>query len=353
MPQAEKKSRKIYSPLFLGLTALFLALVIAYIFQKIRPVISFIPQLLLQKQPAVKEENGRTNILLLGISGGTHDGANLTDSIIFISADFKNRDVVMLSVPRDIWIPSLKAKINSVYYYGEKKKTGGGFILAKSSISEVLGVSPQYTIKLDFSTFEKIIDQIGGIDIDVTVPFEDKLYPIPGKENDFCGGDPKFMCRYETLKFDKGLQHMDGARALKYVRSRYSGDGEGTDFSRSRRQQEVISAIIAKVKPMVKLNNLGELKKLYDEVNKNIETDLSTPDMLQLGKYYFSNQGITPRKLVLDTGDDIKKIPGLLKNPPVWEYNGQWVLVPRSGDFNEIHEYVSCELAGKTCVIKP
>lgn len=362
MPRFKRKFFKYFKTVLLGLAAVATVLVIFMLVKVLLPVADFAQKnrftpaffisLALEKEPRVNLSNGRFNLVVLGVSGGNHDGANLTDSINFFSIDFTKKDTVMVSVPRDIWLPSLKTKINSVYYYGEKKKAGGGAILVKSAISEVLGQQPVYSLKMDFAAFEKIIDLVGGINIDVEKSFEDRFYPIPGKENDFCGGDPEFLCRFETLRFNNGLQHMDGARALKYVRSRFSGDGEGTDFSRSRRQHQVISAITQKVKGMTSLKDISKLKSIFDEVYKYLESDLTLSDMMSLGKYYLFNSDIKIRQVVLDTGDNVKKIPGLLVNPPLWEYNGIWVLTPRSGDYQEIHEYISCQLKGGNCEIK-
>src|SRR3989344_1501433 len=89
---------------------------------------SFI-SLLLEREPNLKTSNNRSNIIILGVSGGNHEGPSLTDSNIFLSIDIKSNDIVMVSVPRDFYLQSLKTKINSVYYYGEQKKTGGGLIL--------------------------------------------------------------------------------------------------------------------------------------------------------------------------------------------------------------------------------
>jgi len=361
MPPNKRQFLKLLKPAAFGLSAAILALLIFFLIKAVSPFAGFIIQnhltpstfvsLLLEREPRLKLSDNRANIIILGISGGKHEGANLTDSIIFLSIDFKKKDAVMVSVPRDIWLPSLKTKINSVYYYGEKKKSGGGFILSKSSISEILGQSSSYVIKLDFSAFEKIIDLLGGIDVDVETGFEDRFYPIPGKENDFCGGDPQFLCRYETVSFSKGLQHMDGDSALKYVRSRFSEDREGTDFSRSRRQHQIVSAIVAKIKSLNSPKYFPLLKNIFEESSKNIETDLNLAEMLSLAKFFYFNPEISIRQVILDTGDNVNKIPGLLINPPLWQYDGIWVLVPRTGDYQEIHQYIACQLEKKDCQI--
>ena len=362
MPPYKRKFLKYLKPVTIGLLTVLSAVLIFFLVKAAIPIAGFISKnrltpaffvsWFLEKEPQLKLNGGRANIIILGISGGSHEGANLTDSIIFLSFDFKAKDTVMISVPRDIWLPSLKTKINSVYYYGEKKKSGGGFILTKSAISEVLGTQSSYALVLDFSAFEKIIDLLGGIDLDIEHSFEDRLYPIAGRENDFCGGDPEFKCRYETVRFEKGISHLDGVSVLKYVRSRFSDDEQGTDFSRSRRQHQVISAIVAKIKSMNSPKYFPVLKDIFEESYKYIKSDLNLAEMMSLAKFFYFNPEISIRQVVLDSGDDVKKIPGLLINPPIWEFDGIWVLTPRTGNFTEIHDYISCQLEKGNCEIK-
>src|SRR3990167_5619174 len=185
---------------------------------------------------------GRTDILIMGKAGEGHTAPDLTDTIIFVSVSHIDSSVILLSLPRDIWIPSLRAKLNSAYYWGNQKQEKGGLILAKSSTEEIVGKPIHYGIIVDFSGFKRIIDVLGGIKVEVQTSFIDEKYPIAGRENDECDGDPDFKCRYESVKFDAGVQSMDGETALKFVRSRNAEGDEGTDLARSARQQKVIAA---------------------------------------------------------------------------------------------------------------
>ncbi len=314
---------------------------------------SLIQSLVFDKKPDLKEYKGRTNVVLLGISGGSHEGGDLTDTIIFTSTDFAKKDVVVVSVPRDVWLPSLKDRINSAYHYGEEKKPGGGLILAKAAIEEVLGQPVQYGLMINFSGFEKVIDLIGGVDIEVEKSFTDKLYPVEGKENDTCGSDKTYACRYETLVFEKGRQHMDGKLALKYVRSRHAEGEEGTDFARGRRQQQVILAVKNKIITQKLWKDFNLMKKLYEVFMQNVATDLNWSEKILLGKFFLTMPEGVVRQLVLDTGDEKQKRKGFLVNPPAWQYKDMWVLTPRSGDFTEIQKYISCQLESPSCEIKP
>lgn len=302
----------------------------------------------------IKSYAGRTNIVLLGFSGGEYDGADLSDSIIFISIDNIKQDIVTISVPRDLWMQSLKAKINTAYHYGEKKKPdGGGMILSKASISEVMGVPVHYGVTLDFSSFQTIIDDVGGVDVAVEESFADAKFPIAGKENDFCGGDPLFSCRYETVSFQNGIQHMDGTKALKYVRSRNATGDEGTDFARSRRQQQVLLALQKKILTSANFKDLQKIINLAKKFDAFVKSDMNWSEKLSLGRLLYSYKGATVRRLSLDFGDQEKNIKGFLVNPPLWQYEGTWVLVPRKDNFDEIHKFVQCHLKDANCQIQP
>jgi polyisoprenyl-teichoic acid--peptidoglycan teichoic acid transferase len=194
---------------------------------------------LFSRDSAIKSENGRVNILILGKGGKGHAGADLTDTMIFASLSLTNHSITLVSIPRDIWIPEIRAKINSVYHYGNVQlERGGGLNFAKQVASKVTGQPVDYALAIDFSGFQDIIDTIGGVDVSVDRSFTDTKYPIAGKENDMCGGDITFACRYKTIHFDKGIIHMDGATALEFARSREGDNGENTDFARSVRQQK-------------------------------------------------------------------------------------------------------------------
>lgn len=314
----------------------------------------FIRSLIFDTNSSIKKYKNRTNIIILGISGGTHEGADLTDTIMFISLDWTTmHDTVLISIPRDIWLKSLKAKVNTAYHYGEEKKKGGGLILSKSAIEEIIGVPIHYAWIVDFTGFIKMIDLVGGIKINVDKKIDDKFYPITGREEDFCGGDPTFACRYEHLVFETGWQNMDGEKALKYVRSRYSEGDVGTDFSRSKRQQQVIVAYKNKIIDSSVWKNPDTVKKIFNTFDNATDTDMNMSEQILFMKYFIKVSLQEIRSVILDSGDEQKKIPGFLVNPPLWKYDGNWVLEPKSGTFDEIHKFVSCMLENPHCLVRP
>lgn len=290
-------------------------------------------RLLLNTGADLASSDGRTNLLLLGIGGGAHAGADLTDTIMVVSFDIRKKDIAMISVPRDIWSDTLKDKINSAYHYGEEKKAGGGIILSKVIVEDVVGLPIHYALLIDFSGFKNVIDIAGGIDVTVPASFVDAQFPIAGKEEDPCGGDTSVRCRYETVAFDKGPQHMDGERALTYVRSRHAEGEEGSDFARGRRQQEVIVALMHKLKnPWTWLPPSRGIA-LFHAFDRATITDMRIGELATIGKLMVRSGNDEPKRI---------SFVDLLTEPPLWMY-GRYTLVPRES-FAAIHAYIKATL---------
>lgn len=281
----------------------------------------------------LKSQDGRTNILLLGIGGGSHAGADLTDTILVVSLDAKRKKMAMISVPRDLWSDTLKDKVNSAYHYGEEKKQGGGLTLAKVIVEDVVGLPIHYVLLIDFSGFENIIDIVGGIDITVPNAFTDSDFPIAGKENDLCDGDPQFRCRYESVSFILGSQHMDGEKALTYIRSRHAEGDEGTDFARGRRQQEVLAALQETLKNPTLWLPMSRTMLLFTAFDQASTTDMRIGELATVGK------------AILKIGyKETKRISFVdsLVEPPLWMY-GRYTLVPKES-YSAIHTFIKTQL---------
>jgi len=284
---------------------------------------------------------GRTDILIMGKAGEGHTAPDLTDTIIFVSVSHVDSSVILLSLPRDIWIPSLRAKLNSAYYWGNQKQEKGGLILAKSSTEEIVGKPIHYGIIVDFSGFKRIIDVLGGIKVEVQTSFIDEKYPIAGRENDECDGDPDFKCRYESVKFDAGVQSMDGETALKFVRSRNAEGDEGTDLARSARQQKVIAATKDRVlKPDVFLSP-KKMLTLWKVTKDSIETDMDPSAVAILARRAVEN-GQKTTSFVLPE-------EFLLKPPASSLYDNLYVFLPRGESWDGLHGWVDCVFEAGSC----
>jgi polyisoprenyl-teichoic acid--peptidoglycan teichoic acid transferase len=291
-------------------------------------------KLILGGGATLKQVDGRTNILVLGIGGLTHDGPDLTDTILVVSLNLINKSMTFISIPRDVWSDSLQDKINSAYHYGEAKNKGDGLTMAKVTTEEVLGIPINYSLLIDFSSFTKIIDLVDGIDVNVAVAFTDDEYPITGKENDLCNGDLTYACRYESIHFDKGIQHMDGTIALKYVRSRHSQSTEGSDFARNRRQQEVIIALKQKMTSLSQLVQLKRDLEIFKAMDAASDMDLSIGELLTVGKI---TAGIKNNQIHKVTIED------LFIQPSESEYGGRFVLIPQT-DWDIVHAAVKTRI---------
>lgn len=332
--------------LFVGLLLLLLTLGWGMAALRLSP--SALIAVITKNATFLKTANNRVNITILGIGGGNHDGADLTDTIQIVSLDVVSGDVVLISLPRDIWVPSFKDKINAAYHYGEEKQPGGGLIMAKSTVEEVVGIPIHYATLIDFAGFVHAVDALGGIDVDIPESFVDREYPIAGKENDECGGDITYACRYQTVEFVQGKQTLSGERALQYVRSRHAEGDAGTDFSRGKRQQLVLVAFKNKMLDSDTLKNIALLKNLFALSNQSIVTDMTSGEALLAGRIFLQgSQKIRSIGLTQDLPE--KNQPGLLINPPTWGYDGRWVLIPKADDYSVVHDYIQCELAEKEC----
>ena len=235
---------------------------------------------------SLKEVDGRTNILFLGMGGTNHPGGTLSDSIILLSVKDSDKKAAMISIPRDLQVTVAghgTEKINSAFADGysdymsknctkknldscKNEALQAGAKASSETISKTLDQPIQYTVSVEFTGFEKIIDQLGGIDVYVDKAIVDKNYPA---EN---------MKDYVTFKVAAGNQHFDGKTALKYARSREST----SDFDRAARQQKIIAAVKEKA---MKSGLIANPKKLLDIINAlsdSVRTNLSPSELKEL-----------------------------------------------------------------------
>ncbi len=289
----------------------------------------------------LKETDGRINILVLGSDQRTkskiNEGAFLTDTILVASIGTVEKNVVLMSLPRDLWVktPSgYSTKINAAYAYG------GADELTKV-VEDVLGIPIHYYAVINFDLFEDTINSLGGVDVNVERTFTDYQYPIEGKEN-----APEAE-RYETITFKAGKQRMDGATALKFARSRKGTNGEDTDFARSKRQQLLIMAIKDKALSASTLIDIDKLTSLYKSYANNVDTNV---DLASAQGFFFMSRQVQfdkVKSIVLDDRSTSDQ-GGLLYSPEDTSlYGGAYVLIPRAGNFSQMHAYVQRYLFGE------
>jgi polyisoprenyl-teichoic acid--peptidoglycan teichoic acid transferase len=242
--------------------------------------------------PAPQPSDSRFAFLLMGYGGTGHDGAYLTDSMMVAIVDPARKSVALLSIPRDSWVPLVFSerstaynKVNTAYSFAmdaslypqrlaRYKGEQGPGTFAMDTVARQLGIPVSYYFALDFAGFREAVDAVGGVDVDVPNAFKAR-YPA----ND----DPSIDPSWTEVKFDKGLQHMDGERAIRYSRAREATDNsnEGTDFARSRRQRLVMEAFKSK---LFQPAGLMHMTALLGVASSHVDTNYSLPSILQLAQ---------------------------------------------------------------------
>lgn len=277
------------------------------------------------------DEHGNTNILLLGVGGEGHDGEDLTDTMIVASIDHDENLISMLSIPRDLYVESeyvgYGTRINGVYQL-VADKTGSkeiGIRALKSEFQNMFGIKINYYAKIDFKGFTEIVDAIGGVTVNVKENIYDTTYPAPD-------GSSKI---YEPFYLKAGEQTLNGETALKYARSRHTSN----DFDRARRQQEIIQALKDKALSSGVLLNPAKIRGVYNAVANNFETDLGISQILYLAKISKNYEGSQIQNQIIN--DAAVFTAGFLYTPPKEEYGGALVLVPYSGDYEELKTFAN------------
>ncbi|MEE9216299.1 MAG: LCP family protein [Anaerolineales bacterium] len=215
--------------------------------------------------------NGKTRVTILLMGLDFRDwqgavGAPRSDTMILLSVEPVNKNVSILSIPRDLWIdiPGFQHnRINTAYSSGEGNRLpGGGAGLAMKAVESLVGVPIQYYAVVDFGTFERLIDEIGGVD--VLVKERVKISPI-GRT---------------SLWLEAKPYHLDGPETLAYARTRR---GPGGDFSRAARQQQVALAILDRVVGFDMIGTLiAKAPILYQQLASGVRTNMSLEEMISL-----------------------------------------------------------------------
>ncbi|MBN1483833.1 MAG: LCP family protein [Chloroflexia bacterium] len=224
--------------------------------------------------PTVDPLDTPINILLLGVDKREGETCVRNDVNIVVHIDPNHRFATMLSIPRDVrvQIPGHGLnKINAAYCFGEGDEQGHGPLLSMRTVANMTGLNIHHYIEVDFQGFERIIDHLGGVTVDVPFPLLDNEYPT----EDY---------RYTRIYIPAGLQHMDGRTALQYARSRHVD----TDIGRNQRQQQILLAIRDKALRQIKLQDLFLGSEYVDgllrTVGDSFKTDMSLKTLLALAQ---------------------------------------------------------------------
>jgi len=206
----------------------------------------------------VSLKDQRLNVLLLGIDARQGETMARTDTMILASVDTKSKQMILLSIPRDtgVEIPGHGwDKINSAAVYG-------GPELSMKVVSNLLGIPVRYYVLTNFSGFKDIVDALGGVTLEV-------------EQNMYHEGDEEYGGAY-GINLKKGVQRLDGDKALQYVRYREYPMG---DIDRTRAQQKFLVAL---AKEVLQPSTIPKLPKLIPEISRYVKTNLSVSEMYKL-----------------------------------------------------------------------
>ena len=254
--------------------------------------------------PSALTSGKRINVLLLGIDAREGETMARSDTIIMASIDPRSKQISLLSIPRDtrVEIPGYGwDKINSASAYG-------GPELTMKVVSNLVGVPLKNYVMTNFSGFENIVDVLGGVTLDVE---QDMYHP---DETDLAN----------EIDLSKGLQRLDGEKAIQYVR--YRGYVQG-DIDRTKHQQIFLMAL---AKEILQPSTITKLPKLIAEVNKCVTTNMSTSEMVKtastiksIEEYKMVSQTLPGRNISIGDGSYWGVDPAEAKQLVVKLFNGE------------------------------
>jgi polyisoprenyl-teichoic acid--peptidoglycan teichoic acid transferase len=229
-------------------------------------------------QPAATRGAERVNVLLLGLDERPKESGtpSRSDTLILATLDPDPQTAALVSLPRDLWVTiprdsgqPVQHKINTAHFFGQYWnqlrgiKEDGGPELAMRTVEHNFGVPVHYYVRIDFKGFERLIDLIGGIEVDVPRNLVDYAYPLENDQG------------VTTVRFRAGPQRMDGVTALRYARTRNPDD----DFGRMARQRQVLLAVRDQA---LQVNLLPKLPQLWSALNDVVDTDMPLDKILLL-----------------------------------------------------------------------
>jgi len=330
----------------------------------IRSIVNNIPGV---ESKLKSDDNGRINVLLLGMRGENVSGGGLlADTIMIASIVPQENKASLISIPRDLYVDNPgwgnKSKINAVYAAGEENNKKQGLSDMEKVVSDVTGLNIHYGASINFEGFKQLIDAIGGIEITLDAPFEEPLqfnephvcdgkvftvptgtyehkyhktydaagnvikskivksYPLCTNPDTECGGD---------FKLSAGTQMLNGDQALCYARSRVTS----SDFERAKRQQIVLQLVKDKMLSTGTLTSFSKVNGILDVLGNNVRSDMQPWEMQKFYEIYTSTSNLQVYQRVLENSEE-----GLLYNPTDMPKEVGYILLPIGGNYDKIHE---------------
>jgi anionic cell wall polymer biosynthesis LytR-Cps2A-Psr (LCP) family protein len=278
-----------------------------------------------QKEPLAT--NNHKNILLLGTDSlaGRGDAPVLTDTMMLVSLDLESGKVTTLGLPRDLYSSEYQTRINALYVYGEDRYPDRPETFPEEVVAEMTGLEINHTLVLGMDQVAELIDLVGGVEVDVPIGFVDEEFPRPDVDVTV-ETDPAIL--YKTVVFEPGKQVLSGERALEYMRSRKSGDDEGTDTARSHRQQLVIEALVSRLKQREVILDTALMGQIYKFYEDNFSQVISPQELVAVAKslYKVRDQVKFVNQSLSIYPDDEQ---GVIEHPDPRLYQNQWLYVIR------------------------
>ena len=282
---------------------------------KRRDIVGILPLLEKKEYITPEKEKDRLDILILGIRGDAEEepeaGTYLTDTIMVLSVNENNGKTSLISLPRDLYVkmPYLetKDKLNAAYAYSAGSRDSG-LAGVKTLVSQITGVYIDHAVLFDFEAFRSIVDTLGGVDIELAVPFE---------ESEQWGSS--------SFSLPAGENHLDGENALYYVRSRFSS----SDFDRSRRQQQIIFAIKDRMASLGFIANPVKIVDVFNTIKQHVTTDIQVWDINSLVSLYLAVGDEGSYRGVVNTDNLVYQS----------NQNGIYILLPNKNTFDGIRQY--------------
>jgi len=307
-----------------------------------------------QSQPLKEDKNGRSNFLVLGTSEDDpgHSGADLTDSMLIVSLDQKNKNVYMFSIPRDLYVQYGEAcvsgyagKINAYFSCVSSDTTTEAEQLrltkTQKLVGDIFGLDIQYGVHVNQTVIKEAVDAVGGIDVDVQ-----GSNGAPGVlDRNF-----DWRCNYTCylVKYDNGVHHLDGEHALFLSMARGSVEptyGLGnSNFDREKNQQKILIALKDKAISSGTLSNIGAVTNLIDSFGNNMRTNIQSKEIRTLMQVTSEVKSNEVRTISL-FGQDMPVLS-------TGSYGGQSVVMPTTGiyEYSEIQAYIQKSLTSDPVV---
>jgi LCP family protein required for cell wall assembly len=301
-----------------------------------------------QSQALKEDSNGRSNFLILGTTEDDpgHPGSNLTDTMMVLSIDQKNKNAYMFSIPRDLYVEfgtacvsGYAGKINE-YFSCVNDGTDSAaeqdrLTKTQKLVGDIFGLDIQYGVHVNQTVVKESVDAVGGIDVKI--------------EGDGAPGilDRNFdwRCNYKCylVKYTNGVHHLDGASAMYLTMAR--GDSAPTyglaksNFDREKNQQKVMIALKNKATSTGTITNVGAVTQLIDSLGNNLRTNIQTKEIRTLMQVGGEIKTSDIHTLSLIDGDNaVVKTGG---------YGGMSVVMPSAGifDYSGIQAFIHKKLS--------